>query len=75
MGLALSVGGFNEISLFDSLRVPEGISASSPVAEEHSLIKLYVNQLDHCARSVSQPRITNHSGSSIARLLVILFHH
>eukprot|EP00069_Balaena_mysticetus_P003129 bmy_16459T0 len=30
--------------------LPEGISASSPVAEEHSLIKLYVSQLDHSAR-------------------------
>ncbi|KAI4532697.1 hypothetical protein MG293_017105 [Ovis ammon polii] len=31
--------------------LPEGISASSPVAEEHSLIKLYVNQLEHGTRS------------------------
>lgn len=55
MGLALSMGGFNEVSLFESLRLPEGISASSPVAEEHSLIKLCVNQLEHGARSVSPP--------------------
>ncbi|XP_070308917.1 dystrobrevin alpha isoform X6 [Odocoileus virginianus] len=34
-------------SPFITRRLPEGISASSPVAEEHSLIKLYVNQLDH----------------------------
>nr|XP_060166878.1 dystrobrevin alpha isoform X6 [Globicephala melas] len=38
-------------SPFITRRLPEGISASSPVAEEHSLIKLYVNQLDHSARS------------------------
>nr|XP_010333744.1 dystrobrevin alpha isoform X4 [Saimiri boliviensis boliviensis] len=38
-------------SPFITRRLPEGISASSPVAEEHSLIKLYVNQLDHGARS------------------------
>lgn len=75
MGLALSRGGVNEVSLFDSLRLPEGLSAASPEAEEHSLIRLYVNQLGHCARSVSQPRTANHSGSSIARLLVILLHH
>lgn len=69
MGLALSMGGFNEVSLFESLRLPEGISAYNPVAEEHMLIKLYVNQLDHSTRSVSQPQITNRSSSSIARLL------
>ncbi|XP_060469587.1 dystrobrevin alpha isoform X21 [Panthera onca] len=38
-------------SPFITRRSPEGISASSPVAEEHSLIKLYVNQLDHGSRS------------------------
>ncbi|XP_055224689.1 dystrobrevin alpha isoform X2 [Gorilla gorilla gorilla] len=38
-------------SPFITRRLPEGISAPSPVAEEHSLIKLYVNQLDHGARS------------------------
>ncbi|GAB5579445.1 dystrobrevin alpha isoform X1 [Prionailurus iriomotensis] len=37
-------------SPFITRRSPEGISASSPVAEEHSLIKLYVNQLDHGSR-------------------------
>lgn len=55
MGLVLSMGGFNEVSLFESLRLPEGLSVSSPVAEEHSLIKLYVNQLDHSTRSVFEP--------------------
>ena len=54
MSLALSMEGFNEVSLFASLRLPEGLSASSPGAEEHSLIKLYVDQLDHGTRSVSQ---------------------
>ncbi|XP_048662308.1 dystrobrevin alpha isoform X6 [Marmota marmota marmota] len=38
-------------SPFITRRLPEGISAPSPVAEEHSLIKLYVNQLDHSTRS------------------------
>uniref|UniRef100_A0A8C5XHQ5 Dystrobrevin alpha n=1 Tax=Microcebus murinus TaxID=30608 RepID=A0A8C5XHQ5_MICMU len=38
-------------SPFITRRLPEGISASSPVAEEHSLIKLCVNQLEHGARS------------------------
>ncbi|XP_039699438.1 dystrobrevin alpha isoform X8 [Pteropus medius] len=38
-------------SPFITRRLPEGISVSSPVAEEHSLIKLYVNQLDHSTRS------------------------
>ncbi|XP_077886322.1 dystrobrevin alpha isoform X2 [Ictidomys tridecemlineatus] len=37
-------------SPFITRRLPEGISAPSPVAEEHSLIKLYVNQLDHSTR-------------------------
>ncbi|XP_059751330.1 dystrobrevin alpha isoform X3 [Balaenoptera ricei] len=38
-------------SPFITRRLLEGMSASSPVAEEHSLIKLYVSQLDHSARS------------------------
>ncbi|XP_019507626.1 PREDICTED: dystrobrevin alpha isoform X6 [Hipposideros armiger] len=38
-------------SPFITRRLPEGISAYSPMAEEHMLIKLYVNQLDHSARS------------------------
>lgn len=46
---------FNEVSLFASLRLPEGISVSSPVAEEHSLLKLHINQLDHSTWSVYQP--------------------
>eukprot|EP00071_Canis_lupus_P021538 XP_013970955.1 dystrobrevin alpha isoform X17 [Canis lupus familiaris] len=38
-------------SPFITRRLPEGLSASSPGAEEHSLIKLYVDQLDHGTRS------------------------
>ncbi|XP_070277304.1 dystrobrevin alpha isoform X7 [Myotis yumanensis] len=38
-------------SPFITRRLPEGLSAASPEAEEHSLIRLYVNQLGHCARS------------------------
>ncbi|XP_019653499.1 dystrobrevin alpha isoform X11 [Ailuropoda melanoleuca] len=38
-------------SPFITRRLPEGISASSPGAEEHSLVKLCVNQLDHSPRS------------------------
>uniref|UniRef100_A0A287BIR4 Dystrobrevin n=1 Tax=Sus scrofa TaxID=9823 RepID=A0A287BIR4_PIG len=34
-------------SPFITRRLPEGISVSSPVAEEHSLLKLHINQLDH----------------------------
>ncbi|XP_005869161.1 PREDICTED: dystrobrevin alpha isoform X2 [Myotis brandtii] len=37
-------------SPFITRRLPEGLSAASPEAEEHSLIRLYVNQLGHCAR-------------------------
>ncbi|XP_036178083.1 dystrobrevin alpha isoform X1 [Myotis myotis] len=38
-------------SPFITRRLPEGLSAASPEAEEHSLIRLYVNQLGQCARS------------------------
>ncbi|XP_004752369.1 dystrobrevin alpha isoform X1 [Mustela lutreola] len=38
-------------SPFITRRLPEGLSASSPGAEEHSLIKLYISQLDHSPRS------------------------
>ncbi|XP_006889231.1 PREDICTED: dystrobrevin alpha isoform X1 [Elephantulus edwardii] len=38
-------------SPFITRRLLEGISAPSPEADEHSLIKLYVNQLDHGERS------------------------
>ncbi|KAM6148841.1 dystrobrevin alpha isoform 1-T1 [Erethizon dorsatum] len=38
-------------SPFITRRLPEGISAASPGAEEHLLIKMYVNQLAHGARS------------------------
>ncbi|XP_022351262.1 dystrobrevin alpha isoform X1 [Enhydra lutris kenyoni] len=38
-------------SPFITRRLPEGLSASSSGAEEHSLIKLYISQLDHSPRS------------------------
>ncbi|XP_044099116.1 dystrobrevin alpha isoform X5 [Neovison vison] len=38
-------------SPFITRRLPEGLSASSPGAEEHSLIKLYISQIDHSPRS------------------------
>ncbi|XP_060029685.1 dystrobrevin alpha isoform X15 [Erinaceus europaeus] len=38
-------------SPFITRRLPEEIGAASPLAEEHLLIKLYVNHLDHSARS------------------------
>ncbi|XP_021564558.1 dystrobrevin alpha isoform X1 [Carlito syrichta] len=38
-------------SPFITRRLPEGMNESSPLAEEHSLTKLCVNQLDHGARS------------------------
>ncbi|XP_044099115.1 dystrobrevin alpha isoform X4 [Neovison vison] len=37
-------------SPFITRRLPEGLSASSPGAEEHSLIKLYISQIDHSPR-------------------------
>lgn len=45
-------GGINKVSLFESFRLLGGVSAASPVADEHSLIKLYVNQLHNNSRSV-----------------------
>lgn len=46
------LGGINKVSLFESFRLLGGINAASPVADEHSLIKLYVNQLHNNSRSV-----------------------
>ncbi|XP_041602586.1 dystrobrevin alpha isoform X3 [Vulpes lagopus] len=43
-------------SPFITRRLPEGLSASSPGAEEHSLIKLYVDQLDHGTGTRSPPK-------------------
>ncbi|KAM7126998.1 dystrobrevin alpha isoform 5-T5 [Molossus nigricans] len=54
-------------SPFITRRLPEGISASSPVAEEHSLIKLYVNQLDHCARMLESSNRLDEEHRLIAR--------
>lgn len=44
--------GINKVSLFESFRLLGGINVASPVADEHSLIKLYVNQLHNNSRSV-----------------------
>lgn len=44
--------GINKVSLFESFRLLGGINAASPVADEHSLIKQYVNQLHNNSRSV-----------------------
>ncbi|XP_003261986.1 dystrobrevin alpha isoform X13 [Nomascus leucogenys] len=54
-------------SPFITRRLPEGISASSPVAEEHSLIKLYVNQLDHGARMLESSNRLDEEHRLIAR--------
>ncbi|XP_070076961.1 dystrobrevin alpha isoform X2 [Equus caballus] len=54
-------------SPFITRRLPEGISASSPVAEEHSLIKLYVNQLDHHARMLESSNRLDEEHRLIAR--------
>nr|XP_020742683.1 dystrobrevin alpha isoform X9 [Odocoileus virginianus texanus] len=54
-------------SPFITRRLPEGISASSPVAEEHSLIKLYVNQLDHGTRMLESSNRLDEEHRLIAR--------
>uniref|UniRef100_A0A2I3N025 Dystrobrevin n=1 Tax=Papio anubis TaxID=9555 RepID=A0A2I3N025_PAPAN len=54
-------------SPFITRRLPEGISASSPVAEEHSLIKQYVNQLDHGARMLESSNRLDEEHRLIAR--------
>ncbi|XP_062057506.1 dystrobrevin alpha isoform X4 [Lepus europaeus] len=54
-------------SPFITRRLPEGISAASPVAEEHSLIKLYVNQLDHGARMLESSNRLDEEHRLIAR--------
>ncbi|XP_055224693.1 dystrobrevin alpha isoform X5 [Gorilla gorilla gorilla] len=54
-------------SPFITRRLPEGISAPSPVAEEHSLIKLYVNQLDHGARMLESSNRLDEEHRLIAR--------
>ncbi|XP_036888626.1 dystrobrevin alpha isoform X3 [Sturnira hondurensis] len=54
-------------SPFIPRRLPEGMSASSPVAEEHSLIKLYVSQLDHCTRMLESSNRLDEEHRLIAR--------
>ncbi|XP_075849657.1 dystrobrevin alpha isoform X5 [Microcebus murinus] len=54
-------------SPFITRRLPEGISASSPVAEEHCLIKLCVNQLEHGARMLESSNRLDEEHRLIAR--------
>ncbi|KAM9224615.1 LOW QUALITY PROTEIN: dystrobrevin alpha [Dugong dugon] len=54
-------------SPFITRRLPEGISAPSPVADEHSLIKLYVNQLDHGKRMLDSSTRLDEEHRLIAR--------
>ncbi|XP_049757467.1 dystrobrevin alpha isoform X5 [Elephas maximus indicus] len=54
-------------SPFITRRLPEGISAPSPVADEHSLIKLYVNQLDHGKRMLDSSNRLDEEHRLIAR--------
>ncbi|XP_059751345.1 dystrobrevin alpha isoform X15 [Balaenoptera ricei] len=54
-------------SPFITRRLLEGMSASSPVAEEHSLIKLYVSQLDHSARMLESSTRLDEEHRLIAR--------
>ncbi|XP_032166077.1 dystrobrevin alpha isoform X15 [Mustela erminea] len=54
-------------SPFITRRLPEGLSASSPVAEEHSLIKLYISQLDHSPRMLESSNRLDEEHRLIAR--------
>ncbi|XP_032991624.1 dystrobrevin alpha isoform X6 [Rhinolophus ferrumequinum] len=54
-------------SPFITRRLPEGISAYNPVAEEHMLIKLYVNQLDHSTRMLESSNRLDEEHRLIAR--------
>ncbi|XP_016009425.2 dystrobrevin alpha isoform X5 [Rousettus aegyptiacus] len=54
-------------SPFITRRLPEGLSVSSPVAEEHSLIKLYVNQFDHSTRMLESSNRLDEEHRLIAR--------
>ncbi|XP_045628827.1 dystrobrevin alpha isoform X6 [Ursus americanus] len=54
-------------SPFITRRLPEGISASSPGAEEHSLVKLCVNQLDHSPRMLESSNRLDEEHRLIAR--------
>nr|XP_055179939.1 dystrobrevin alpha isoform X12 [Nyctereutes procyonoides] len=54
-------------SPFITRRLPEGLSASSPGAEEHSFIKLYVDQLDHGTRMLESSNRLDEEHRLIAR--------
>ncbi|XP_036274276.1 dystrobrevin alpha isoform X13 [Pipistrellus kuhlii] len=54
-------------SPFVTRRSPEGLSATSLVAEEHSLIRLYVNQLGHCVRMLESSNRLDEEHRLIAR--------
>ncbi|XP_045880737.1 dystrobrevin alpha isoform X4 [Meles meles] len=54
-------------SPFITRRLPEGLSASSPGAEEHSLIKLYISQLDHSPRMLESSNRLDEEHRLIAR--------
>nr|KAF6329879.1 dystrobrevin alpha [Myotis myotis] len=54
-------------SPFITRRLPEGLSAASPEAEEHSLIRLYVNQLGQCARMLESSNRLDEEHRLIAR--------
>ncbi|XP_074196259.1 dystrobrevin alpha isoform X13 [Rhinolophus sinicus] len=54
-------------SPFITRRLPEGISDYNPVAEEHMLIKLYVNQLDHSTRMLESSNRLDEEHRLIAR--------
>ncbi|XP_044099122.1 dystrobrevin alpha isoform X8 [Neovison vison] len=54
-------------SPFITRRLPEGLSASSPGAEEHSLIKLYISQIDHSPRMLESSNRLDEEHRLIAR--------
>nr|XP_020848181.1 dystrobrevin alpha isoform X13 [Phascolarctos cinereus] len=54
-------------SPFITRRLLEGASAASPVADEHSLIKLYVNQLHSNSRMLDSPNRLDEEHRLIAR--------
>ncbi|XP_005372836.1 PREDICTED: dystrobrevin alpha isoform X8 [Chinchilla lanigera] len=54
-------------SPFITRRLPEGISAASPGAEEHLLIKMYVNQLAHSSRMLESSNRLDEEHRLIAR--------
>ncbi|XP_059563352.1 dystrobrevin alpha isoform X13 [Myotis daubentonii] len=54
-------------SPFITRRLPKGRSAARPEAEEHSLIRLYVNQLGQCARMLESSNRLDEEHRLIAR--------